>query len=99
MKRRIKKKKSAEKIRNENVFLKQKCLDMTHREAAKNAQFDEFYTLAYGIIGAVLLATGNESVEINKSDIDVVLKRHRVIIEDAGGTFKIAAREVDDEAE
>lgn len=98
MKRRIKKKKSAEKIRNENVFLKQKCLEMTHREAAKNAQFDELYTLAYGIIGAVLLATGNESVEINKSDIGAAMKR-RVVIENVGGTFKIAAREVDDEAE
>lgn len=98
MKRRIKKKKSAEKIRNENVFLKQKCLEMTHREAAKNAQFDEFYTLAYGIIGAVLLATGNESVEINKSDIGAAMKR-RVVIENVGGTYKIAAREVDDEAE
>lgn len=99
MNRRIKKKKSAEKIRIENSLLKLKCLEMSHREAAKNAQFDEFYTLAYGIIGAVLLATGNESVEINKSDIGVVLKRHRVVIEDTGGTFKIAAREVDDEAE
>ena len=99
MNRRIKKKKSAEKIRNENIYIKQKYLEMNHREAAKNAQFDEFYTLAYGIIGAVLLATGHKSVELNRKDIDVVLKRHRVVIEDTGGTFKIAAREVDDEAE
>lgn len=99
MNRRIKKKKSADQIRNENVFLKQRCIEMSHREAAQNTQIEELMTITHGIIGAVLKATGNESVVLDKADIDVILKRHRVVIEDTGGAFKIAAREVDDEAE
>lgn len=93
MNRRIRKKKTMQRVMNENIFLRDHNRRLIARNARLTDQMDELQTVTYGIIACLI----GETITLTREDISRAIREKNVVVEPLDGAFKISVEDICEE--